>query len=139
MKKIILYILFTSLHYLTFCQDTSRLSDMQRLVCPDSLISECIYIRRADTMFLISKYPYRDPIFYEYVNTFYHDSGNRWHKQRDDGCYMVYYMRKTRRFIPQLNGYEYKPRRIIIYKDGEKVRCTYYVGNICYDKKYTHQ
>lgn len=139
MKRIIFYLFFTGLYCLSFSQDTtSRLSktDMQDFFhVPDHLKSEILFFRRGDTMFVVNKYIRRDPVVYEYMDTLYYDSGQKWYSIGVDK-HVVYYLRKTRAYDDEIGGYEYKRRKTIVYKNGKKTSCTVFLGGMCYTKRY---
>jgi hypothetical protein len=137
MRKVILYILFLGLYSLSFCQDTSRMSIIQNRLHPsDSFLFEIVHIRRADTMFSIIHYPYRMTDCYNYLDTLYYESKRKWYTKTQNGKYTVYYLKKTRKYNHQINGYVYKLHKIISYRDEKRIFYRLFFGKWCYTKRY---
>lgn len=137
MKKVLLYILFLFFCSASFCQDTSRVSNIQnRLQPPDSFLFEMVFIRRADTMFSIVHYPYKTHDCFRYLDTMYYESKRKWQTKTWNDKYTVYYLKKTSSYNHQIDGYVYKPRKIISYRKGKRVFYRLFFGKMCYTKRY---
>lgn len=135
MKKIVVLLFLTNLYCLSYGQENSRFQDNHRLPTPDSMIFESIFVRRGDTMFSIARYYYRDPIRYEFIDTIIRDSKRGWHRTKGEE-YTVFTFRKTKEFNHVVNGYVYKPRKVISYKGSKKTSFRFFVGSMCFQRRY---
>ena len=136
MKKIVLLLFLTSLCCLSYGQDTSLFSDHHRLSTPDSMIFEPIFVRRVDTMFSIARYCYCNPIRYVFLDTIIWNSRCGWHRCKEDNVYTVYTFKKTKEFDHIVNGHVYKPRKIVSYKGTKKISSSFFMGEMCFHRKY---